>query len=610
MIDSKEKRIPFMGNRALCNGSVTLEKLAEDVRGMIENATLRNGSVTIEKLAEDLREMIENAGQGAIWDGDAEVLTALEQTTGDSPTAVMSQKAVTRMYDQEELYEGWGYTGSKYIKNDDSEGSGSYAYTDYIPLASLADDDRLVATGLKKSTAATPSWYAGNYYDSNKQLITTRYITTVSPDIAKRDMPAGAAFVRLNYANGEYPTIKFVRCGKSRIGHAETRLDTLDRQQVVVDDFTANRYVKAADGTDAAGAGAYENKVKCTGYIDIRGATAVHSSQGNLRGVGNAYGQITSAMATIAFYDSSKAFIANSAAHFKYAVCPAGAAYIRCTVPTAAPSTVVTLYGVSANSQMNDLAVAVGKVSAAVETGLAGKRVAFIGDSITYGTAGGGVTANNVYHKVFADLMGCTNVNLGDNGSTIASGTGRSTFVSRATQANLANVDMVVIFGGTNDFTYDTKAIGPLFVEEAITPKEHIGNKRLVAPSDTETFAGALHNLITTVRSIIGEKPIVLMTPLNRGRYTDNTYATTETSVRPSTRDCNPNGDYLMDFVNAIKEIGRFYAIPVFDIGGILNIDPTDCSSASEYTGDLLHPNYKGHARIGKLLYKWMCEIF
>lgn len=565
-MDTTEKRTPFLGCRGLRDGSVTMEKLSEEVRTVIENA-------------------------------------------GKNQTTVISQDTVTSMFDQEELYEGWGYTGSKYIKKDDTEGTGSsYAYTDYIPLTSLADDDRLVATGLKTSTATTPSWYAGNYYDSSKQLITTQYITNVNPDIVKRDMPAGAAFVRLNFTNGTYPTIKFVRCANSRIGDVETRLDALDQRKVVVDNFTTNRYIKSADGIDAAGAGAYENKVKCTGYIDIQGATAVHCSQGNLRGVGNAYGQISSSMATIAFYDSSKAFIANSAVHYKYAECPAGAAYIRCTVPTAAESAVVTLYGVSSSSQLDTLTEAMDKMGAAVETGLEGKRVAFIGDSITYGTAGGGVTSDNVYHKVFADLMGCTNLNLGENGSTIASGTGRSTFVSRATPQNLANVDMVVIFGGTNDFTYDTKAIGPLFVEETIEAKEHIGNKRKVAPSDTDTFAGALHHLIETVRGIVGEIPIVLMTPLNRGRYTDSTYTTIATSVRPSTRDCNPNGDYLMDFVDAIKEIGRFYAIPVFDIGGILNIDPTDRSSASEYTGDLLHPNYKGHARLGKLLYKWVCQ--
>lgn len=528
----------------------------------------------------------------------------LAHTPGSDNTKAISQKGATQMYDSEELYEGWGYTGSKYIKKDNTEGSGSaYAYTDYIPLTSLDDDDRLVAETLKVNTAASPTWYAGNYYDANKQVITSEYINSASIDIAKRDMPAGAEYVRLNYTNQQYPTIKFIRCGKTRIDNAQTRLNAFDRKKIVVSTLTASKYIKSADGTTAT-----DSKFKCTGYIDIQGATAVHSSQGSLRAAGNTYGQITSAVATIAFYDSSKNFISNTAAHFKYAECPANAKYIRCTVPTAAASTEITLYDVSSNSQLDSVIENVNKVSDAIATGLEGKRVAFIGDSITYGTAGGGVSASNVYHKIFADLIGCTNVNLGENGSTIASGTGRTTFVSRATAENLSNVDMVVIFGGTNDFTYDIKPIGPLFEEETITTKEHIGNKRKIAPTDTQKFAGALHDLINSVRSIIGEKPIILMTPLNRGRYTDSTYTTTATSVRPSSRDCNPNGDFLMDFVNAIKEIGRFYAIPVFDCGGIINIDPTDRTSASEFTGDLLHPNDKGHERLGKLLYKFVCQ--
>lgn len=501
----------------------------------------------------------------------------------------------------EEIYEGWDYVGNWYLnKSNTKVSNSSYAYTNYIPIMSLSDDDRFTASPLIQSQASTPTYYGGYYYDADKRFISGRFIIGPECDIYKRDMPEEAAYVRLNYTNKVYPTVKFIRSGKKRIDNLEAKLNATNSKQITITDFTNKQNIKSADGTTTT-----NNNFSVTNFIDIKGATAVHSSQSDLRTVGNPYGQETSQVAAIAFYDINKTFI--SAAHAKYAECPADATFIRCTVPVASTETVITIYGISSNNQLEMLSDDISKVSSTVQTGLAGKKVAFIGDSMTYGTAGGGVTTNNVYHKVFADLMGCTNINLGANGSTIASGTGRSTFASRATQANLADVDMVVIFGGTNDFTYDKKAIGPLFIEESIESKEHIGDKRLVAPTDTETFAGALHNLIVTVRSIVGEKPIVLMTPLNRGRYTDSSYPTSATSVRPSTRDCNPNGDYLMDFVNAIKEIGRFYGIPVFDAGGIVNFDPTDRSS-SNYTGDLLHPNYKLHLRLGTLLYKWVCQ--
>lgn len=520
-----------------------------------------------------------------------EDIAALDTRVENAETAIAS----SAIGSEEELYEGWGYTSGYYIKNDGSTASSSnYAYTDYIPLSSLADSDRLKVTNIVTGS----NYKGGYYYNSSKTIISNKYINATSCDIAKSDMPEGAAYVRFNYSNVSpitYPTIKFVRSGNGRIDNIENRLDKLDRSQVEITSFTANTFIKSADGGTTTGSS--YSSFKATDYIDLKGATAVHSSQSSLRGVGNIYGQISSSIATIAFYNSSKTFIANSSVHNKYAECPEGAAYIRCTIPASAESTIITLYGASSNSQIDTLSEAVGKASSALATGLEGKRVAFIGDSITE-RAG----FNDAYHKVFADLMGCTNVNLGMNATTIANhptnNMGSNRFITRATSENLSNVDMVVIFGGTNDFTYDSKPIGDLFVEETITSTGDIGSKKLVAPTDTDTFAGALHELILQVRSIIGEKPIVLMTPLNRGRYGTG---------KPTTREANLQGNYLMDFVDAIKEIGRFYGIPVFDSGGVMNFDPTDRNS-SDYSGDLLHPNTAGHYRLGNLLYKWVCQ--
>lgn len=537
---------------------------------------------------------------GAIINNNTDVVTTL----GNRISSIEENIENSSIETIEEIYEGWDYMTGAYIKNDGSIASKStFAYSSFVPLSSLGDDDLLNVNNL----IFGQSYKAGYYYDVNKSLLTSDYITSENITIAKKDMPAGSAYIRLNFSNDTYPTIKFIRNGKSRVEKLVSTINDMNTEIITINTFTNNKYISSSDGSVVSITSGYlNNNVKVTDYIDIKGATAVHSSNSNLRSIRSIYGTSNSSVATIAFYDSNKSFISNTASHNKYAECPPGAAYIRCTILATASENVITLYGVSSNDQINTLSEDVSKISGSIETGLTGKKVAFIGDSMTAG-AGNGVTKDNVYHKIFANLMGCTNVNLGVNGSTIASGTGRSTFVSRATQENLGDVDMVVIFGGTNDFTYDKKAIGPLFIEESQEAKGHIGNRRKVAPTDTDCFAGALHNLIVTVRGIVGEKPIVLMTPLNRGRYTDSNYTTPTTSIRPSSRDCNANGDYLSDFVDTIKEIGRFYGIPVFDAGGIINFDPTDRSS-SNYTGDLLHPNYKMHLRLGNMLYKWVCD--
>ena len=232
---------------------------------------------------------------------------------------------------------------------------------------------------------------------------------------------------------------------------------------------------------------------------------------------------------------------------------------------------------------------------------LNGKKVVFIGDSITYGGQGSGVqqvTSDKVYHKIFANLSGCENVNKGVTGTCIADNTYThgTEFVKRATSANLAGTDYVVIFGGTNDFTYDDKAIGDLFNEETITPDGYIGSKRKVATTDLETFSGALHNLINTIRTNAPLIKIAFITPLNRRNYGEG---------RPSSSETNRWGNWLDDFRDAIIKICAFYSIPVFDLGHCSQLDATNSAINTAYFVDGLHPNASGHKIIGTLLYDW-----
>ena len=223
---------------------------------------------------------------------------------------------------------------------------------------------------------------------------------------------------------------------------------------------------------------------------------------------------------------------------------------------------------------------------------LKGKKVAFIGDSIT---AGAGSSSGGDYVNQVSVIAGCTSVNLGVNGTCIANNTknglGSSRFVTRATSTNLSDVDLVVVFGGTNDLSYDSKAIGDHFAETTITASGNIGTKQLGPITDTDTFAGALHDLITTIQGVVTQgTPILFVTPLHR----NNNVAT-----NPNSYQCNSNGDFMIDFVNAIKDICGFYAIPVLDLYADGEINPL-VTNYSYLFSDGLHPNNKGHRVIAE----------
>ena len=243
---------------------------------------------------------------------------------------------------------------------------------------------------------------------------------------------------------------------------------------------------------------------------------------------------------------------------------------------------------------------------------LTGKTIGFLGDSITAGS--GASTTNKRYSTVFCEIAKCTERNLGIGGTCLCNntknGASANRFLARVTAANLSGLDMLIIFGGTNDFSYDSKAVGDHFSEKTITSTTYTGTKERIANPDNETFSGALHELIQAIRAIDKNLPLVFVTPLNKGIYVTSDY-------RPTSAQQNSNGDYISDFTDAIKDICAFYSIPVFVSTDHFPWDFTTSTVVNpkvQTTGadDSLHPNDKGHATLARLLYRWIitnCEL-
>lgn len=131
--------------------------------------------------------------------------------------------------------------------------------------------------------------------------------------------------------------------------------------------------------------------------------------------------------------------------------------------------------------------------------------------------------------------------------------------------------DLVIIAAGTNDFKLNV----PLGINGQMGDVDF----------NTVTFYGAYRDLVEYILANDPAAKIVLFTPLQR----DNSgYDINFT---------NPAGHKLIDYVNAIKEIGCMYGLPVCDM---YNDSGITAENLSVYTMDGLHPNDIGYGKMGQ----------
>ena len=212
---------------------------------------------------------------------------------------------------------------------------------------------------------------------------------------------------------------------------------------------------------------------------------------------------------------------------------------------------------------------------------LEGLRINFLGDSITEGV--GASSKDTVYHAVLAKEAGLSQVNnYGISGTRFAiqKGTEKrpkdnyvdiNSFCERFDKMD--DADVVVVFGGTNDYGHGDAPLGSF---EDRTP---------------DTFYGACHYLFSgLVKKYLG-KPIVIMTPLHR---------INELEIP----DVKMPGDYgdLKTYTNIIREVAEFYSLPVLDLFATSGLQPEIKEIQETYIPDGLHPNDKGNEVIAHKL--------
>ena len=204
-------------------------------------------------------------------------------------------------------------------------------------------------------------------------------------------------------------------------------------------------------------------------------------------------------------------------------------------------------------------------------------KINFLGDSITEGH---GVEPEECFVSLIGAKNGALCRNYGIGGTRIARQRVPSAeskwdkdFCGRFDVMD-KDADVVVVFGGTNDFGHGDAPVGTM------------------ADRTPDTFYGALHTLYAGLIARYPAARIVVMTPLHR-----------------ATED-NPRGDgskdapglCLIDYVRIIRQVAEYYSLPVLDLYAASGLQPRVPVIRERYIPDGLHPNDEGHRILADLI--------
>lgn len=202
---------------------------------------------------------------------------------------------------------------------------------------------------------------------------------------------------------------------------------------------------------------------------------------------------------------------------------------------------------------------------------LTGKKILFLGDSITEGC--GASDVSKCFVSLIAEREKATCINYGIGGTRIAKQASPSAearwdqdFISRVAEMD-TEADAVVVFGGTNDFGHGDAPIGSF-------------------EDRTEyTFYGALHTLYISLIEKYPGTPIVVLTPLHR---------LNEDNIRGDGFKEHPTLT-LKGYVDIIRQVAEYYSLPILDLFAASGLQPKVPVIQEKFMPDGLHPCDAGY---------------
>lgn len=214
-----------------------------------------------------------------------------------------------------------------------------------------------------------------------------------------------------------------------------------------------------------------------------------------------------------------------------------------------------------------------------------------LGDSITEGV--GASEANKTYPSVLSKLTGVKVNNYGVSGSRITDAKTNiphpGAFVNRMYSMS-AQADLVIVFGGTNDFWYGDCPIGK--------------------PTDRgqDTFYGALNKMMSHLKNRYPDADIVFITPYQQSKDA--------TETRPYKRSTYGNfgTGTLKEYRIAMLDRCQYYGIPVLDLYADYELNTVDNVDALRKYGQFLcdgcHLNDAGYNLLARKIYKFVMQDF
>lgn len=213
---------------------------------------------------------------------------------------------------------------------------------------------------------------------------------------------------------------------------------------------------------------------------------------------------------------------------------------------------------------------------------LQGKKIAFLGDSITFGA--GTSAEEHIFWNVIARETGAETYGYGIGGTRIAKqriftpGMLKDGYYESRVDDMIPDADIVVVFGGTNDFGHGDAPFGCMEDRTA------------------DTFYGACHMLIRHLLERYPAAQLVFMTPLHR--CSEDQDDVNEMGVRAQGK--------LVRYVDAIIEVCGWYGVPVLDLFRTCQIQPRVPVIRERYMPDGLHPNDAGHRILASRLISFL----
>lgn len=237
-----------------------------------------------------------------------------------------------------------------------------------------------------------------------------------------------------------------------------------------------------------------------------------------------------------------------------------------------------------------------------VESQWKGKRVAFLGDSITDKKH---VGTKKCYWEYLAEMLGLEAYSYGINGNRMD---GVLKQARKLQEERGDSIDAILIFAGTNDYN-GSIPLGEWYEEEqretlVSGPATELRRHRQPVLNDS-TFRGRINLVMDFLKTHYPTKQVIMLTPLHRGqaRFSDR-------NIQPEESFPNAAGLFVDAYVEVVKEAANVWAVPVIDLNSISGLYPLNDAHTRYFhkaDTDRLHPNAVGHRRMAlALMYQLM----